>query len=86
MSQFAAEPIPSEIDSVLAEYLDRQFNAIQLSLMAKFTAPWVSELPWRPIKGGIVYLGGQDDPNNNGFYGCVEDGQGEGAWKKLTTE
>ena len=86
MSQFAAEPLPSELDPVLSEYLDRQFNAIQLSFMAKFTAPYVTELPWRPIVGGIVYLRDQDDPNDNGFYGCVGDSQGEGVWKKLTTE
>lgn len=85
MSQFAAEPLPSEIDPVLSEYLDRQFNAIQLSFMAKFTAPYVTALPQRPIVGGIVYLRDQDDPTHNGFYCCIEDNQGEGEWKGIET-
>jgi hypothetical protein len=84
MSQFAAEPLPSSLDPVLAEYLDRQFNAIQLSFMAKFIAPNVTDKEkLRPLIGAIIYLKDQEDPSDNGFWGCVEDDQGEGVWKQL---
>ena len=85
MSQFAAESVPSSLEPVLAEFLNRQLNAIQLAFMSEFIATSVDELPTRPIVGAIVYLRGQEDPANNGFYGCVEDSQGAGQWKKLST-
>ena len=89
---FAVEPVPLSVDGQLAEYLYRQLNAIQVAVGTNFVAPRVTKLPDRPIIGAIVYLGGQDgdwvDANNqtqtlNGFYGCIENDQGEGVWKRI---
>ena len=84
--RYAAEPVPSGIDPVIAEYLDRQFNAIGLAFTpeGRVVMPTVSELPGRLIPGAIVYLEDGTDSTKNGFYGCVNNSQGEGEWKKLT--
>jgi hypothetical protein len=83
--RYAAEPVPSGVDPVLAEYLDRQFNAIGLAFTpeGRIVLPTTSTLPARKIPGAIVYIENGVDPTQNGFYGCVKDSQGEGEWKKL---
>ena len=83
MSQYVAEPVPSEVETVTASYLDRQFNAIQVALMTDFIAPKTAVLPERGIPGAIIYIENQVDPTQNGFYGCVKNSQGVGEWKKL---
>ena len=80
---FAVEPVPAGLDSDLAEYLYRQLNAIQIAVARDFVAPRVTVLPDRPMIGAIVYLGGQTTASNNGFYGCIENSQGVGEWKKI---
>lgn len=82
---FAVEPVPLSVDGQLAEYLYRQLNAIQVAVGTNFVAPRVTELPERPIIGALVYMGGQTNATENGFYGCIENSQGEGEWKKLQT-
>ena len=84
--RYSAEPVPSGIDPVTAEYLDRQFNAIGLAFTpeGRVVLPTVSVLPERLIFGAIVYLESGTDPTQNGFYGCVKNSQGEGEWKKIT--
>lgn len=83
MSNYAAEPVPADVEAVTASYLDRQFNAIQLAFMAKFIAPKTAVLPERGIPGAIIYIENEVDPTQNGFYGCVKNSQGEGEWKRL---
>ena len=83
MSNFAAEPVPTEVEPVTASYLDRQFNAIQNAFLAQFIAPKTAVLPDRGIPGAIIYIENEVDPTQNGFYGCVKNSQGEGEWKKL---
>ena len=85
MSNYAAEPVPSEIDPVLAEFLNRQLNAIQLSFMSQFIAPQVGQIPDRVIPGAIINLRDPDDESKNGFYCCEVDGQGEGRWMRIQT-
>lgn len=84
--RYAAEPVPSSVDPVTAEYLDRQFNAIGLAFTpeGRVVLPTVSNLPARLIPGAIVYVEDATDTTKNGFYGCVKNSQGEGEWKKLT--
>jgi len=83
--RYAAEPVPSGIDPIIAEYLDRQFNAIGLAFTpeGRVVLPTVSTLPARLIPGALVYLEDGKDPTQNGFYGCVKNSQGEGEWKRL---
>ena len=84
MSQYAAEPVPVQVEPVTASYLDRQFNAIQVALMADFIAPKTAVLPERGIPGAIIYIEDETDSTKNGFYGCVKNSAGEGEWKRLT--
>ena len=77
--RFTSEPVPSNLDPVLAEYLDRQFNNVANSMDAVFVAPVLQALPRRDIPGGIVYI--EDD----GLYACVSTSSGQDAeWRKLT--
>lgn len=85
MSEYAAEAVPSNVEPELAEFLDRQLNAIQTAFISRSVITRFTSLPNRPVIGAIVYLGGQDDPALNGFYGCIENSQGEGEWKQLNT-
>ena len=86
MSQYAAEAVPSGVEAELAEFLDRQLHAIETAFVSRLVVTRMTSLPNRPIVGAIVYLGGQDDPALNGFYGCIENSQGEGEWKQLQTQ
>lgn len=85
-SSFAAEPLPSHLDPILAEYLDRQFQAIMVALRSDFQAPRFTELPERKVKGAVVHIDSKFDPAKNGFYVCVTNSQGEGEWKRLVLE
>lgn len=82
MSNYAAEPVPQTIDLELSEFLDRQFNAIQLAFMSRFIAPQVATLP-NPMVGAVVSLNNEANPTDNGFYACIANSQGDGEWKKL---
>ena len=88
MSDYAAEPVPANVDPALAEYLMRQMIGIQNALNTSGIMMQVSQLP-RPIPGAIVHLYDKNDetpieePTGNGFYACVINSQGEGEWKKL---
>ena len=83
MSTYAAEPVPRDIEAVVASYLDRQFNAIQQAFMAGFMVPRTSILPTRSVPGALLYLENAKDSSINGFYGCVKNSQGVGEWKKI---
>lgn len=74
---YRAEPVPTEVDERLAEFLDRQFFGID-SHLARFVAPITGPIPDRRELGAIVYV-----REENGFYGCVEENGGL-VWKKLT--
>jgi len=82
MSDYAAEPVPANVDPVLAEYLMRQMIGIQNALNNSGMLMEVAVLP-RPIAGAMVNLNDQTDPTGNGIYACVVNSQGEGEWKKL---
>ena len=82
MSNYAAEPVPADVDPVLAEYLMRQMIGIQNALNTSSILLEVAVLP-RPIAGAMVNLNDQTNPADNGIYACVVDSQGEGEWKKL---
>ena len=78
--RYSSEPVPSKTDPALADYLDRQFNAIANASDTAFIAPTLSALPQRAIPGGIVYI--KDD----GLYACISEvANGDATWKKLTT-
>ena len=72
---YRAEPVPHETDEFLAEYLDRQFLGID-SHLSQFKAP--SRPAARPRQAGLIVYVRED-----GFYGCVEEGE-DLVWKKLT--
>lgn len=83
MSQYAAEPVPASVDSVLAEYLMRQMIGIQNALTNNSIVMEVAQLPPRAIPGAIINLNNEVNPADNGFYVCVYNSQGDGEWKKL---
>ena len=85
MSQYAAEPVPFDVDATLSEYLTRQLVAIQNALTNNSIVMEASELPPRPIPGAIINLNNEVNKADNGFYVCVYNRQGEGEWKKLVT-
>jgi hypothetical protein len=74
---YRAEPVPLSVDEELAEFLDRQFYGID-SHLSRFIAPVTGAEPMRLEMGAIVYV------REEGFYGCVEDENGDLVWKKLT--
>ena len=82
-SSYAAEPLPYDLDRVLAEYLDRQFQAIEAALRSDFQAPRFTELPERKVIGAVIVVRNKKDPGEDGFWVCIENSQGEGEWKKL---
>ena len=82
MSSYAAEPVPADVDPVLAEYLMRQMISIQNALNTSGILMEVAVLP-RPISGGIVNLNDQTNPSGNGIYACIVNSQGVGEWKRL---
>lgn len=85
-SSFAAEPLPHHIDPVLAEYLDRQFQAIMVALRSDFQVPRFTEVPAVIVKGGVIHVDNKVDPAQNGFYACITNSQGDGEWKRLVLE
>ena len=85
-SSFAAEPIPHQIDPILAEYLDRQFQAIMVALRSDFQAPRFTELPDRKVRGAVIHVDNKVDTAQNGFYVCLTNSQGDGVWKRLVLE
>ncbi|BAQ84687.1 hypothetical protein [uncultured Mediterranean phage uvMED] len=72
---YRAEPVPDNVDEMLAEFLDRQFFGID-SHLSRFIAPVIGQMPMRREMGAIVYV------REQGFYGCVEE-NGDLVWKKL---
>ena len=72
---YRAEPVPTDVEEVLAEYLDRQFYGID-SHLSRFVAPVIGAQPLRLEMGAIVYV------REEGFFGCVEE-NGDLVWKKL---
>lgn len=75
---YRAEPVPFDVEQVLAEYLDRQFIGID-SHLSRFVAPIVGDVPDRREMGAIVYV------REQGFFGCVEEA-GKLEWKKLSLQ
>lgn len=84
-SRYAAEPLPFDSDPVLAEFLNRQFQAIELALRSDFQAPRLTELPERKVIGALVSVKNKEVPEEDGFWVCIENSQGEGEWKQLQT-
>ena len=84
MTNYAAEPVPVDVDAVTSSYLDRQFNAIQQAFMTSFMVPASAVLPDRPIPGALIYLENAKDSSVNGFYGCVKNSAGVGEWRRLS--
>ena len=78
--RYSSEPVPSATEPALADYLDRQFNALANASDAAFIVPTLSVLPQRAIPGGVVYV--KDD----GLYACINEvADGDATWKKLAT-
>ena len=78
--RYVAESPPVSTEPELAEYLLRQFYAIASATDTSFIVLALTELPERPVAGGIVYI--RDD----GLYACIsitEDGDPE--WKQIVT-
>jgi len=73
---YRAEPVPDGLTPELSEYLDRQFFGID-SHLTRFIAPVIGHEPLRLEMGAIVYV------REEGFYGCVENENGDLEWKKL---
>ena len=82
---YIAEPVPSDVDRVLAEYLQRQTTAIQLAVMNASRALEVSELPLVAKAGELVCLNDRVDTDNNGIYAGIYNDQGAVTWQKLAT-
>ena len=72
---YRAEPVPGDVDELLAEFLDRQFFGID-SQLSRFVAPVTGQMPMRREMGAIVYV------REQGCYGCIEE-NGDLVWKKL---
>jgi hypothetical protein len=89
-SSFAAEPIPHQIDPVLAEYLDRQFQAIMVALRSDFQVPKFTRLPDAIVPGAVIHIASQkddeDEQKKNGFYVCVANDKGAVEWKRMVLE
>ena len=83
MTSFIAEPVPLGVDPILAEYLDRQFQALNIVTWESWQAPIFNELPERTPIGAIIYLQEPEAPLEAGFYGCVENDQGDGEWMQF---
>ena len=86
MSEYAAEPVPSNVDRELSEYLMRQLVAIQYSLSkGQFTIPTVITIPEVKIPGAMVMLNRDDGGNKslNGTYVCQPTSTGDFEWKRL---
>ena len=80
MSYFSADPVPSQVDVVTAEYLSRQLNAIGVALApsTQVQVPKSGIVPLRPVEGGIVYV--PDD----GMYACIKtEANGVAEWIKI---
>ena len=82
-SRYAAEPLPFDLDRTLSEYLNRQFQAIEVALRSDFQAPRFTELPERKVIGAVIVVRNKKDPSEDGFWACIENSQGVGEWKKL---
>jgi hypothetical protein len=82
-SRYAAEPVPFDLEPVLAEYLNRQLQAIEVALRSDFQAPRFTKLPERKVIGALIVVRNKVDPAEDGFWACIENSQGEGEWKKL---
>ena len=86
---YAAEPVPSNVDPILAEYLMRQFIGIQFGTSAdEYRIPVVSEIPDREVPGALVMLNRDDggDRTFNGVWACQPDTSGNFVWKRLLPE
>jgi hypothetical protein len=80
MSQYSSEPVPSSLEPVTAEYLNRQFNAIGLALApeGQIVVPKSGVVPERPVEGGIVYV------IDDGLYACIKtEANGVAEWMKI---
>jgi len=82
MSTYSAEPVPNQIDSVTAEYLNRQFTAIGVALSpeGQVMVPSNGIVPRSVVEGGIVYV------PNDGLYACLKtEADGVAEWMKIVT-
>jgi hypothetical protein len=80
MSQYSSEPVPSSLEPVTAEYLNRQFNAIGLALApeGQIIVPKSGVVPERSVEGGIVYV------IDDGLYACIKtEANGVAEWMKI---
>ena len=84
MSNYAAEPVPFEVDAVTAEYLDRQFHSLESALLTKFIAPKVAVLPERQAPGSVLYLENDTNKAENGIYVCIRNELDVIEWVKMT--
>jgi hypothetical protein len=82
---YVAEPVPLDVERVLAEYLQRQTTAIQLAVMNASKAMEVSELPVVAKAGEMVCLNDRADAAKNGIYAGIYNDQGAVTWQKLAT-
>ena len=77
--RYAPEPVPTGLESELAEFLTRQLILISQASDSQFIVPVVYEIPETKPEGSIIYL--KDD----GMYVCISQG-GDKVWKKSATQ
>jgi len=82
-SQYSADPVPSNLDPALAEYLNRQLQGIEIALRSDFQAPRMTEVPQKKVIGAVILVRNKKNPAQDGFWVCIENSQGEGEWKML---
>lgn len=86
MSKYFADPVPTEVDPVLAEYLMRQLVAIQnaTSGPSDSICETVEEIPTDLVPGKIVNVNLVDgDKSYNGLWACVTNNSGVYSWRRF---
>jgi hypothetical protein len=85
MTSYVAEPLPTQVEATLSEFLARQFQAIQTNFMASMIVPEVRKLPFNAVPGSMFMLTDRDDEFgvDPGLYLFFKDELGDTAWKQV---
>lgn len=86
MRTYIAEPLPTQLDPLIAEYLGRQFQAIQTVFMSSLIVPEVLELSESELPGAMCILAEPYDSFAAGLYINLKDENGDTAWKLIPTQ
>lgn len=87
MRTYIAEPLPTQLDPLIAEYLGRQFQAIQTAFMSRLVVPEALVMPSEAAFGEMVLLTERDDSAkaDPGLYLYFKDDNGDPAWMQVQT-